>query len=211
MRRIIAAAVAAVFVTPIVAHAAPVTGGTTVVRVLAPLGTIVPGVLGTATLRSADPLDILFPITGGNLTITSGVPGATGTIEHDGSGFSLTQAGTTAEIRNLVIDFGAGTVLGDVSVGGASQGTGLTLFNVLPGVTFGGAQDLGNPQAQLNLSQLSVDLLTRLFGVTGIDTSQRFGTFATVPQIAATPTPAPAAIALFGLAPLALAVARRRA
>jgi hypothetical protein len=210
MRRIITVALTA-FIAPIVAQAAPVTGGTTVVRVLAPLGTIVPGVLGTATLRPANPLDILFPITGGNLTITSGVPGATGTIEHNGSGFSLTQGSTTAEVRNLVINFSVGTVLGDVSVGGVGQGTGLTLFTLLPGVTFGGSQDLNNPQSQLNLSQTSVDLLTRLFGVTGIDTNQRFGTFATAPEIAATPTPAPGALVLFGLAPLALAVARRRA
>ena len=197
-------AAAAALAAPTIASATPIVGGTTVVRVLVPLGSIVPGVTGDATVRSANPLDILFPITGGDVT-PGGTNGATGQIFHDGSGFTLTIGSTVAEIDNLVIDATAGTVLGDVLVNGVSQGTGLTVFNLLGGVDYAQLTDLANPLLQLNLSQTSVDLLAGLGIQT--DTNQRFGTVATAPIFATVSEPA--ALALFGLGLIGL-VARRR-
>ena len=198
--------VAAALAAPALANATPITGGTTVVRVLVPLGSIVPGVTGNASVRSTSPLDLLFPITGGDAT-AGGTNGATGTILHAGSGFTLTIGSTVAEVDNLVIDATAGTVLGDVLVNGVSAGTGLTVFTLLGGVSYAQLTDLANPLLQVNLSQTSVDLLATL-GVT-TDTNQRFGTVATAPIFATVPEPA--AFALFGLGLIGLAAARRRA
>lgn len=195
---------AAAFSMPAIAQAVPVTGGTTVVRVLAPLGDIVPGVLGSATVRSADPLDLLFPITGGDVTPFTGTFDAVGQLFHEGSGFSLTLGADVAEIRNLIVNATDTelTVLGDVTLNGVSLGDDLELFYALPGVSV--LLPISDPVLQLNLTQTAVDLLEDVFGIDDIDIDQRFGTVATAPEFAAA-VPAPAALALFGLGALALA------
>lgn len=200
------AAAAALFLTPVVATAAPITGGSTTVRVLVPLPGVTPGVTGNATVLSLSPLDLSFPITGGELEFT-GPNGIEATIEHDDSGFTLDFGGNLFAAANLLIDTVAGTVFADASVNGASEGN-VQLFSFdISGVTVAQLTDLSSPFLQLDIAQPLVDLLAR-FGVE-TDTDQRFGTVSTAPQIA--DVPAPAALALFGLGIVGLAAARRRA
>jgi hypothetical protein len=79
---------------------------------------LAPGTVGTAKLADGA---LIFPITGGNVTVFK--PGAVspyvqGQIQHEGSGLSLTAGGTKVEITNLNVDPGVSRVYGDVSVNG---------------------------------------------------------------------------------------------
>ena len=79
---------------------------------------LTPGTVGTAKLAGGA---LIFPITGGNVTIFK--PGTVspyviGQVQHEGSGFSLAAGGTKVEITNLNVDPGVSRVYGDVSVNG---------------------------------------------------------------------------------------------
>jgi hypothetical protein len=79
---------------------------------------LAPGTVGTAKLADGA---LIFPITGGNVTVFK--PGAVspyvqGQIQHEGSGLSLTAGGTKVELTNLNVDPGVSRVYGDVSVNG---------------------------------------------------------------------------------------------
>ncbi len=79
---------------------------------------LTPGTIGTAKLTNGA---LVFPITGGNVTVFK--PGTVspyviGQIQHQGSGFSLTAGGTKVSITNLNVDPGVSRVYGDVSVNG---------------------------------------------------------------------------------------------
>ena len=81
--------------------------------------TVTPGVLGDATLVGAD---ITFPITGGNVSLFDPAtvsPYVTGSIEHTGSGLSLTAGGVQVDLTDFVIDPGTSMLTGTVSSGGA--------------------------------------------------------------------------------------------
>ena len=94
---------------------------------------LTPGTVGTATL-DASTGTVTFPITGGNVTVYNKgavTPYVQGSIEHMGSGLSLTAGSTKVELTNFVIDPGDNSKLtGDVSVNGKSAATGATLFDL---------------------------------------------------------------------------------
>ena len=80
---------------------------------------LTPGVTGGAELTPEGSL--VFPITGGNVTVfTPGEvsPYVIGQIQHEGSGLSLSAGGTKVELTNLNVDPGVSRVYGDVSVNG---------------------------------------------------------------------------------------------
>lgn len=91
---------------------------------------LTPGVVGTAKL-DASTGTVTFPITGGNATYyTPGTrtPYVTSTIDHDGSGLSLTAGGKKVELTNFVVDAGTSKLMGDVSLNGTSVAKGAYLF-----------------------------------------------------------------------------------
>ncbi|MDJ0337535.1 hypothetical protein [Cryobacterium sp. PH31-O1] len=92
------------------------------------------GTVGTATLEEGS---LHFPITGGNVDYydpaESYRPFVQGSIEHEGSGFSLTAGDTVVELTNFTIDPGTSELFGDVSVNGESAATQALLFNLYGG------------------------------------------------------------------------------
>ena len=91
---------------------------------------LTPGTVGTAKL---DQGSLIFPITGGNVTVFK--PGTVspyviGQIQHEGSGLSLTAGGTKVELTNLNVDPGVSRVYGDVTVNGKVAATSAYLFKL---------------------------------------------------------------------------------
>jgi hypothetical protein len=91
---------------------------------------LTPGVVGTAKLQDGA---LIFPITGGNVTVFK--PGAVspyviGQIQHEGSGLSLSAGGTKVELTNLNVDPGVSRVYGDVTVNGKVAATSAYLFKL---------------------------------------------------------------------------------
>ncbi len=110
------------------AGAAPITGGTTTVTLNAATFTTLTTTLGftiapiaPATV-STNPLQAVFPITGGDTTTV---------IDHSG-GLSFTKSGTTANISDFIIDPAAGLLTGILSAGGNSE-TGVRFFDLSSG------------------------------------------------------------------------------
>ncbi len=91
---------------------------------------LTPGTVGTAKLTDGA---LIFPITGGNVTVFK--PGAVspyviGQIQHEGSGLSLEAGGTKVELTNLNVDPGVSRVYGDVSVNGKLAVSSAYLFKL---------------------------------------------------------------------------------
>ena len=91
---------------------------------------LTPGTIGTAQLTDGA---LIFPITGGNVTVFK--PGTVspyviGQIQHEGSGLSLAAGGTKVELTNLNVDPGVSRVYGDVSVNGKSVANSAYLFKL---------------------------------------------------------------------------------
>ncbi|KFF58563.1 hypothetical protein JF66_17650, partial [Cryobacterium sp. MLB-32] len=102
----------------------------------AALGTLglTAGTVGTATLEEGS---LHFPITGGNVDYydPNGTvrPYVQGTLEHEGSGFSLTAGDTVVELTNFTIDPGTSELFGDVAVNGESAATQVKVFDLYGG------------------------------------------------------------------------------
>ena len=92
------------------------------------------GTVGTATLEEGS---LHFPITGGNVDYYDPEedyrPYVQGSIEHEGSGFSLTAGDTVVELTNFTIDPGTSELFGDVAVNGESAATQALLFDLYGG------------------------------------------------------------------------------
>jgi hypothetical protein len=92
---------------------------------------LTPGVLGGASFDAAAGR-VAFPITGGNVTYfdpQSGVePYVQGSIEHDGSGLSLTGGGKTVELTDFVVDPAESVLTGRVVVDGEEFAPSAPLF-----------------------------------------------------------------------------------
>ena len=91
---------------------------------------LTPGVVGTAKLESGS---LIFPITGGNVTVFKPgevSPYVIGQIQHEGSGLSLTAGGTKVELTNFNVDPGVSRVYGDVTVNGKVAVTNAFLFQL---------------------------------------------------------------------------------
>lgn len=185
------------------AQALPVVGGVTAVTLtsaptLSGAGLTV-GTLGSAQFSpgSAGTPLVYFPITGGSLNTAT----FAGSIQHSGSGLSLSSGGTTLNLTNFVIDTVALTLTGQAAVGGSSLGA-IPLFNL----SFG-----SNPVSPFNLALTSTaaGALTTLFGVPNL-TGFNIGTANTIPITSAVPEPATWATMLLGVGMFSLLRSRRR-
>jgi hypothetical protein len=130
---------------------------------------LTPGVVGTAKLTDGT---LSFPITGGNATYyTPGTrtPYVESSIQHDGSGISLTNGKTKVELTNFVIDAGTSMLTGDVSANGKSVVKGAPLF-FLDGRTLEPLKvDESKGQGVLygttvSLTKAAADLLNQTYG-----------------------------------------------
>ncbi|WP_395659677.1 hypothetical protein [Nocardioides sp.] len=91
---------------------------------------LTPGVVGTAKLQDGS---LIFPITGGNVTVFKPgevSPYVIGQIQHEGSGLSLTAGDTKVELTNFNVDPGVSRVYGDVTVNGKVAVTNAFLFQL---------------------------------------------------------------------------------
>lgn len=91
---------------------------------------LTPGTVGTAKLENGA---LIFPITGGNVTIFKPgevSPYVIGQIQHEGSGLSLAAGGTKVELTNLNVDPGVSRVYGDVSLNGKPVVSSAYLFKL---------------------------------------------------------------------------------
>ncbi len=91
---------------------------------------LTPGTVGTAELVDGA---LVFPITGGNVTVFK--PGTVspyviGQVQHEGSGLSLAAGGTKVELTNLNVDPGVSRIYGDVTVNGKVAATSAYLFKL---------------------------------------------------------------------------------
>lgn len=204
------------------AYAEPILGGQTNVQVafdLAGAG-ITPGITGSTSIVSADPLTLGFAISGGDLDFTTLV----GTIEHDGVGVSLTSdLGTpdpvddvTVVLSNFVINTATSILSGDVDIGNDGVDVaGADLFSLdLTGLDAAAITDLANPQIPLTFTQAASDVLITNFQLVGAGTlaGELFGFAATAPIAGDTPVTVsePATKALLGMGLIGFAAARRR-
>ena len=91
---------------------------------------LTPGVVGSAKLAGGS---LIFPITGGNVTVFKQgevSPYVIGQIQHEGSGLSLSAGGTKVELTNFNVDPGSSKVYGDVTVNGKVAATSAFLFSL---------------------------------------------------------------------------------
>jgi len=91
---------------------------------------LTPGTVGTAKLENGA---LIFPITGGNVTVFKPgqvSPYVIGQIQHEGSGLSLSAGGTKVELTNLNVDPGVSRVYGDVSLNGKPVVSSAYLFKL---------------------------------------------------------------------------------
>ncbi len=91
---------------------------------------LTPGVVADGELTDGS---LIFPITGGNVTVfdkAEAKPYVIGQVQHEGSGFSLEAGGTKVEITNLNVDPGASRVYGDVAVNGETAVTSAFIFQL---------------------------------------------------------------------------------
>jgi hypothetical protein len=131
-----------------------------------------PGLVGKATMAGTT---VTFPITGGHVTVYKKGqvnPYVQGTIDHQGSGLSLTGGGTTVTMENFVVDPGKNSKLtGDVLVNGKSAAKGAKLFDLdgssLKPITIsGGVATLTG--TRVLLSSTAAGLLDKTFHTTAV-------------------------------------------
>jgi hypothetical protein len=132
---------------------------------------LTPGVVGDAELTDGS---LVFPITGGNVTVfdkTEAKPYVIGQIQHEGSGFSLTAGDTEVEITNLNVDPGASRVYGDVAVNGKTAVTSAFIFQ-LRGASLKPLQTEGDTAilegTKVFVSPVAAGLLNDTFGTDAV-------------------------------------------
>jgi hypothetical protein len=134
---------------------------------------LTPGVVGTAKLTNGV---LSFPITGGHVDYYDPTqayrPYVQGTIEHNGSGLSLTAGGTTVDLTNFTIDPGTSKLYGDVSANGTQAASQAFLFD-LDGSTLKALQTGPNNTAILegttvHISSDAAALLNKTFNTTAV-------------------------------------------
>jgi hypothetical protein len=147
---------------------------------------LTPGLIGGAKMSGTT---VSFPITGGNATIYkkgSVKPYVQGTIEHNGSGLTLTGGGTTVKLQNFVIDPGNNSKLtGQVSVGTTTMNN-VKLFDLdgstlkTPTISSSGVATLTG--TRVLISSAAAGLLNKTFKTTAV----KAGTLVGIATIKAT-------------------------
>lgn len=132
---------------------------------------LTPGVVGNGRLVKGS---LVFPITGGNVTVFKPgevSPYVIGQIQHVGSGFSLSAGGTKVSITNLNVDPGVSKVYGDVKVNGKAAATSAYLFK-LDGRTLKPLSTSGNfatlEGTKVEISPVAAPLLNKTFGTKAV-------------------------------------------
>ena len=132
---------------------------------------LTPGTVGQAKLRNGS---LVFPITGGNVTVFKPgevSPYVIGQLHHDTSGLSLAAGGTKVVLRDLNVDPGASRVYGDVLVNGKSAATNAYLFT-LDGRTLKPLRTQGNRAVltgtKVEISPVAAPLLNKMFGTKAV-------------------------------------------
>jgi hypothetical protein len=133
---------------------------------------LTPGPVGSAKIAGAV---ATFPITGGNVTYYA--PGTVspyvqGSINHDGSGLSLTSGATKVELTNFVVDPGKSVLTGKVTANGKVAAESAPLF-FLDGRTLQPLQAGTDGTAVLqgttvSLTKEAAALLDSTFGTTAL-------------------------------------------
>ena len=142
---------------------------------------VTPGPVGDATISKAGVAT--FPITGGNVTYYK--PGTVspyvqGTIDHAGSGLSLTAGGKKVELTDFVIDPGASVLTGKVSVDGQTAVPSAPLF-FLDGTTLQALRTNADGSkavlegTTVELKQEAADLLNKTFGISDLAGGLKIG------------------------------------
>ncbi len=198
------AATCTLLAAPAFAQSLPIVGGITSVALtsaptLSAAGLAVGG-LGSALISPGSvgiPL-AYFPVTGGSIDTVS----FAGSIEHAGSGLSLSSTTATVNLTNFVIDTVGGTLSGNVAVGGSSLG-------VVPLFTLGSSGSAVAPFS-LSLTSAAAGALTSVFGVPDL-TGFVIGNANTIPITSAVPEPATLLSMLAGLGLIGASLRRRQA
>jgi hypothetical protein len=168
-----------------VAEVPSLSGETTAVKLDAgfveALGTLklTPGPVGDAKIENGS---AKFPITGGNVkyfepgTVS---PFVQGSIEHDGSGLSLTGGGKTVELTDFVVDPGKSVLTGKVTVDGEEAAPSAPLF-FLDGGTLEPLRTTDDGRAVLEgttveLKDEAATLLNDTFGVDALEEGLKIG------------------------------------
>lgn len=196
------AAIAAGLAMTGAAAAAPVVDGITVVNVTADLSALSPATLGSGSVNGDGFLE--FPITGGDLN------GLAGTIEHNGSGVSLSAGGDVLNLENFVINTTTQELLGDVSVNGSFvTNAALFTFDVTQLAQIDDLFNTGNPSLELRFSAAAASTLFNVFGVSGLE-GEIFGLAATAPRVSDVPIPAAYGLFVIGASAVGWASRRRK-
>jgi hypothetical protein len=186
------------------AQALFITGGVTSVTLTAAPVLVGAGLgvapLGTATVSPGStgiPL-AYFPVTGGTIdTVTFA-----GLIEHEGSGLALSNATTTVNLTNFLINTTSLVLTGDVMVGSTSLAD-VPLFNI-------GFSGVATSPFSLSVTATAAGALTAFLGLPDL-TGAVLGTANTIPITSAVPEPETWAAMIGGLALVGAALRRRRA
>ena len=132
---------------------------------------LTPGVVGRGRLAKGS---LIFPITGGNVTVFKPgevSPYVIGQIQHVGSGFSLSAGGTKVSLTNFNVDPGISRVYGNVSVTGKAAATSAYLFS-LNGRTLKPLSTKGNTATlqgtEVKISPVAASLLNKTFGTKAV-------------------------------------------
>lgn len=142
------------------------------VEALGTLG-LTPGVTGTATLTDGV---LSFPITGGNVDYYDPEqdyrPYVQGSIEHDGSGITLTAGDIVVGLSDFRIDPGTSQLFGTVTANGEEVGQDIYIFN-LDGSTLKPLQQDADGNAVLEgttvlISPDAAGLLNSTFGTDAV-------------------------------------------
>jgi hypothetical protein len=139
---------------------------------------VTPGVAGDATLEDGS---IIFPITGGNVTVfkKDAVPRyVVGQVQHEGSGLTLTAGSTKVTVGNFNVDPTVSVVYGDVLAGTKVVASSIPVLRLdgrtLKTPTFDGGEAILEGSGVF-LTKGAADLLNKTFGTDALSDQTKIG------------------------------------